>query len=64
MTCIYLAIKIHSPTKVDMESILSTGHGLITAQHIEAMELSIMKVSAQRRGDVRISNCINCLTII
>lgn len=43
MTCIYLATKIHSPTKVDMESILSTGHGLITAQHIEAMELSIMK---------------------
>lgn len=43
MVCIYLAIKIHSPKKISIDSIVSTGNGLITAQHIEAMELSIMK---------------------
>mmetsp|Transcript_22450 Transcript_22450/g.47265 ORF Transcript_22450/g.47265 Transcript_22450/m.47265 type:complete len:316 (-) Transcript_22450:73-1020(-) len=43
MSSIYLAIKINSPKKVTIQSIASTGNGLITAQHIEAMELSIMK---------------------
>ena len=43
MASIYLAIKIHSPKKVTVHSIASTGNGLITARHIEAMELSIMK---------------------
>lgn len=43
MSSIYLAIKIHSPKKVTMRSIASTGNGLITVKHIEAMELSIIK---------------------
>ncbi len=43
MASIYLAIKIHSPKKVTINSIASTGNGLITAKHIEAMELSIMQ---------------------
>lgn len=43
MASIYLAIKIHSPKKVPIRSIASTGNGLITVKHIEAMELSIMK---------------------
>lgn len=43
MTSIYLAIKIHSPKKVTMNAIANAGSGLITARHIEAMELSIMK---------------------
>mmetsp|Transcript_14313 Transcript_14313/g.23270 ORF Transcript_14313/g.23270 Transcript_14313/m.23270 type:complete len:158 (+) Transcript_14313:60-533(+) len=43
MASIYLAIKIHSPQKVTIRSITSTGNDLITTRHIEAMELSIMK---------------------
>mmetsp|Transcript_26585 Transcript_26585/g.50405 ORF Transcript_26585/g.50405 Transcript_26585/m.50405 type:complete len:158 (+) Transcript_26585:101-574(+) len=43
MASIYLAIKIHSPKKVTIRSIASTGNGLITTRHMEAMELSIMK---------------------
>ncbi|KAL7536937.1 hypothetical protein ACHAXR_007492 [Thalassiosira sp. AJA248-18] len=43
MASIYLAIKIHSPKKVAILSIASTGNGLITVKHIEAMELAIMK---------------------
>ena len=43
MSSIYLAIKIHSPKKVTMRSIASTGNGLITVKHIEAMELSIIE---------------------
>lgn len=43
MASIYLAIKIHSSKKVTIHSIASTGNGLITTKHIEAMELSIMK---------------------
>ena len=43
MTSIYLAIKIHSPKKVSIHSVASTGNGRITVKHIEAMELSIMK---------------------
>eukprot|EP00585_Thalassiosira_rotula_P003834 CAMPEP_0196159844 /NCGR_PEP_ID=MMETSP0910-20130528/46526_1 /TAXON_ID=49265 /ORGANISM="Thalassiosira rotula, Strain GSO102" /LENGTH=239 /DNA_ID=CAMNT_0041424769 /DNA_START=475 /DNA_END=1194 /DNA_ORIENTATION=- len=43
MASIYLAIKIHSPQKVTIRSIASTGNDLITTRHIEAMELSIMK---------------------
>lgn len=43
MTSIYLAIKIHSPKKVAINAIANAGSGLITARHIEAMEMSIMK---------------------
>ncbi len=43
MASIYLVNKIHSPNKVTIDSISSTGNGLITAKHIEAMELSIMQ---------------------
>lgn len=44
LASLYLAAKIHSPTKISVRSILaSTGNGLIRARHIEAMELSIMK---------------------
>lgn len=44
MACIYLAIKLHSPKKVTIQSIAGTAsNGSITVQHIEAMELSIMK---------------------
>ena len=43
MTCIYLAIKLHSPKKMDVHFIASLGKGLITAQHMEAAELSILK---------------------
>lgn len=42
MTSIYLAIKIHSLKKVTIQSIVSTGNGLITVKHIENMELSVM----------------------
>ena len=43
MASIYLAIKIHSPKKATIRAIASTGNGLITRHHMEAMELSIMK---------------------
>jgi len=43
MASIYLAVKIHSPRKVTIENIASTGNGLITVKHIEDMEFSIMK---------------------
>lgn len=43
ISSIYLAIKINSPKKVAIHSIASTGNGLITTKHIEAMELSLMK---------------------
>ncbi len=43
MASIYLAIKIHSPKKIAIRSIVITGNGLITAENIKAMELSIMK---------------------
>lgn len=43
MSCIFLAIKIHSPKKVTAQAIASTGSASITAKHIEAMELSIMQ---------------------
>ena len=42
MASVYLAIKIHGHKKVTISSIASTGNGLITVKHIEAMELSIM----------------------
>mmetsp|Transcript_7015 Transcript_7015/g.12288 ORF Transcript_7015/g.12288 Transcript_7015/m.12288 type:complete len:202 (-) Transcript_7015:348-953(-) len=43
MTSIYLAIKINSPKKMTPRSIASAVNGLISAKHIEEMELSIMK---------------------
>ena len=43
MTCIHLAIKLHSPKKMSMQLIVSMGNGLVTTQHMEATELSIMK---------------------
>ncbi|KAL7540737.1 hypothetical protein ACHAWF_006773 [Thalassiosira exigua] len=43
MASIYLAIKIHSPKKVTVRSIASTGNGLVSARHIESMELAIMR---------------------
>lgn len=43
MSSLYLAIKLHSPHTVPVESIASAGNGLITIKHIQEMELSIMK---------------------
>ncbi len=43
ITSIYLAIKIHSPKKVPMHAITRGGNGHIAVNHIEEMELSIMK---------------------
>jgi hypothetical protein len=43
ITCIYLAIKLHSPKKVGIQCIASMGRGMIQAEHIIAMELSIMQ---------------------
>lgn len=43
ITCIYLAIKLHSSKKVGIRCIASMGRGAIQAEHIEAMELSIMQ---------------------
>ncbi|KAL3811084.1 hypothetical protein ACHAXA_008061 [Cyclostephanos tholiformis] len=43
MASLYLAIKLHSPRKVSIRAIASTGNGAITIWHIEAMELSIMR---------------------
>jgi hypothetical protein len=43
ITCIYLAIKLHSPKKVGIQCIASMGRGIILPDHIAAMELSIMQ---------------------
>jgi lipoyl(octanoyl) transferase len=43
ITCIYLAIKLHSPKKVALQCIAAMGQGLIHPDHIVAMELSIMQ---------------------
>ncbi|KAL3798061.1 hypothetical protein HJC23_012352 [Cyclotella cryptica] len=43
ITCIYLAIKLHSPKKVAIQYIAAMGQGLIHPDHIVAMELSIMQ---------------------
>lgn len=43
ITCIYLAIKLHSPKKVTLQCIAAMGQGLIHPDHIVSMELSIMK---------------------
>lgn len=43
ITSIYLAIKIHSSKKVPMQAITRRGNGHIAVNHIEEMELSIMK---------------------
>ena len=43
ITCIYLAIKLHSPKRVGIHCIASMGRGNIFPDHIAAMELSILQ---------------------
>ena len=43
MASLYLAIKLHSPRKVSIRAIVSTGNGTVSVGRIEAMELSIMR---------------------
>ena len=43
ITCIYLAIKLHSPKKVGIQCIASMGRGAILPDHIATMETSIMQ---------------------
>ena len=43
ITCIYLAIKLHSPTRIGIHCIASMGRGSILPDHIVAMELSIVQ---------------------
>lgn len=43
ITCMYLAIKLHSPKKVAIQCLASMGQGLIQHDNIVAMELSIMQ---------------------
>ena len=42
MTCLYLAIKLHSPTKMSSHGIASLVKGSFTAQDIEAAEIVLM----------------------
>lgn len=43
ITCIYLAIKLHSHQKVAIKCIASMGRGMVHPDHIVAMELSILQ---------------------
>lgn len=43
MTSLYLACKLYGPDKIRMSSLLELGRGYFTEEHIEAMEMSILK---------------------
>lgn len=43
MTCLYLAIKIHSPIKLSIRSMARLGRGLISVEHITEMEICVMQ---------------------
>ena len=43
MTALYLACKLYGPDKIPMSSLLELGRGYFTEEHMEAMEMSILK---------------------